>query len=143
MRKKLTDEQFYEIKNLRSKYQELTTKEFCKMVFAKGITDRVLAPATLYYIFPASCPEEFRQNQKISKKGKQNKNIKGAPESDNKETKDTQHENNKSCNDMKNDSFYDTIIDEQRHTNHLLDAIFNEQKNESMLIKQLIDLWRR
>lgn len=143
MRKRLTDEQFYEIKNLRSKYSELTTKEFCKMVFAKGITDRVLAPSTLYYIFPASSPEEFRKNQEISKIRKQNENIKGVPESDNKEAKDTQRENNKSCNDKKNDSFYDTIIDELRHTNHLLDAIFNEQKNESMLIKQLIDLWRR
>lgn len=143
MRKKLTDEQFYEIKNLRSKYPELSTKEFCLMIFAKGITDRVLAPATLYYIFPASSPDEFREKQKISKRGKQNTNPKGVPESDTKNTKDTQHENNKSCDGMTNDAFYNTIIDELKHTNHLLDAMFSEQKNTSRLIQQLIDLWRR
>lgn len=142
MRTKISDEQFWQIKNMRSQYSGLTTKEFARMVFAKGITNRVLSCSTLYYIFPASSPEDFRHRQANARKGK------SAPLEENvseqvDEENDSIQPTNENCENDETDAQRTALLDELRHTNHLVDALFSEMKNQSRLIKDLIDLWRR
>lgn len=141
MRTKLSDEQFLQIKDLRSQYPKLTTREFARMVYAKGITNRVLSCSTLYYIFPASSPEDFRHRQANARKGR------SAPLEENVEEQveenDSIQPTNENCENDETDAQRTALLDEMRHTNHLVDALFSEMKNQSRLIQQLIDLWRR
>lgn len=135
MKRVITDSVFWAIKYLRDQYPRMPLKKFSKMLYEQGVTERVISDSVFYYIFPAKTPEEYRAAQAISKKNR--KSV--SKENEKTEEQIETHEGEENILPQRED----LLLDELRHTNHLLDAVFSEQKHTSSLIQQLIELWKR
>lgn len=142
---KITDGIFWAIKGLRNEYSQMDVMEFAEVLKEKGITRDKLSKTTLYYLLPANDPEEYRAQARNAKQAARQKRK--ALEEKNKADVQEEECKEQSCevigddeNEIEN---HDALLDELRHANHLLDAMYIEQKHTSSLIQQLIDLWRR
>lgn len=121
-KKRIVNKKIFDLVHKLRDEEKMGTGKIARYLFLEGYTNRVVSESFVRRILRSESIEEYF-------------NIINNREPDINEPKlESTEEDNKESNQ---------ILNELRHSNHLIMAMYEEQKNQSRLLQQLIDLWRR